>query len=318
MTGRRGRGRTRVRGRGRGRGRAGARGRRRVAVRAALLGAAAALLSGCAGLRPATLHEVPQPGRPQRTGVPGVDRETIDRWGEAKAKRYGGYVGRSVLPRLAVDITHIKRKGYIDSVGPRGLDHVHVRYRLSPSGSPPAAAGAHVREPGGWDHLHYHGVEDLPGAVASWRGALIRVARGEMKDRLAENRRAQFDYERFFYGGGSYSPPPAIRRAALKSYARRWWKEGAIPGDRPTDARYRKLADRLTLVIGAEQPGYTAAASRILAQRSLVAPRSAGAPLPTEQRFLGGYYHPVTIYFGRGRPYGYQVRIRRSKELETR
>ncbi|MFO7780954.1 MAG: hypothetical protein R6W94_04945 [Spirochaetia bacterium] len=288
-----------------------------------VLGAAAALLSGCAGLQPGPLRDGPRPETPQRTGVPGVDAETIERWGEAKAKRYGGFVGRSVLPGLAGDITHIKRKGYIDSVGPRGLDHVHVRYRLSPpaspSVSPPAGAGAHVRDPVGWDHLHYHGVEDVAGAVASWREALIRVASGEMKHRLAENRRAQFDYEGFFYGGRSYTPPPAIPRAAFKSYARRWWKEGAVPGDRPTDARYRKLTDRLTLVIGAEQPGYTAAASRILAQRSLVAPRHAGVPLPTGRRFLDGYYHPVTIYLGGGRPYGYHVRIRRrGKQLETR
>jgi hypothetical protein len=144
-----------------------------------------------------------------------------------------------------------------------------------------------------------------------------------MKRRLAENRRAQFDYERFFYGGGGYTPPPAIPRAALKSYARRWWKQGALPGDRPTDARYRKLADRLTLVIGGEQPGYAAAASRILEQRSLVVPRRSLVPLPTDRRFLDGYYHPVTIYFGRGRSSSYHIRICRGKkhravQLETR
>jgi hypothetical protein len=248
-----------------------------------------------------------------------VADETLERWGAEKAKRYGGYLSRSVFPLLATHITHIKHKGYVDSVGPEGLDHVHVRYRLSP----PAGGAVHVREAGGWDHLHYHGLEDLPGAVASWRDALIRLASGKMKNWLAENRQAQFDYERFFYGGGSYSPPPAIRRSTLKAYARKWWKESAEPEDHPTDARYRKLADRLTLVIGGEQPGYAAAASRILARRSLVAHRRSSVPLPTERRFLDDYYHPVTIYFGRGRPYSYSVYIRRGiqsrgAQLETR
>ncbi len=298
--------------------------RPRAVAGAALLGAVVSLLAGCAILRPGALPqaprlEAPTQAAPPRAGLPGVDGETLERWGAAKAKRYGGYLGRSVLPLLSAHINYIKRKGYIDSVGPRGLDHVHVRYRLSP----PAGTAAHVRDPGGWDHLHYHGVEDLPGAVASWREALITVASGEMKHRLAENRRAQFDYERFFYGGGSYTSPPAIPRSALKSYALMWWKEGALPGDRPTDARYRRLADRLTLVIGGEQPGYAAAASRILARRSLVAPRRSSVPLRTERRFLDGYYHPVTIYFGGGRSSPYYVRIRRGMQrrgvqLETR
>ena len=298
----------------------------------AALGVIVALLSGCASLgleRPAAEAAVSEAAAAEagsRLPAPVLADESLERWGEAKAKRYGDYLSRSVLPLLAAHITHIKRKGYVDSVGgyvdsvaPEGLDHVHVRYRLSPS----AGAGVHVREPGGWDHLHYHGVEDLPGAVAAWRGALIEVSSGEMKRRLAENRRAQFDYELFFYGGGSYTPPPAIPRAALKSYARRWWKQSALPGDRPTDARYRMLTDRLTLVIGGEQPGYAAAASRILAAGSLVAHRGSSVPLPTEQRFLDGHYHPVTIYFGRGRSYPYSVCIprgmqSRGAQLETR
>ena len=203
------------------------RGRRGEALLGAALGVIVALLSGCASLgleRPAAEAAVSEAAqrRPDRGCRRLLADESLERWGEAKAKRYGGYLSRSVLPLLAAHITHIKRKGYVDSVGgyvdsvaPEGLDHVHVRYRLSPS----AGTGVHVREPGGWDHLHYHGVEDLPGAVAAWRGALIEVSSGEMKRRLAENRRAQFDYELFFYGGGSYTPPPAIPRAALKTPA---------------------------------------------------------------------------------------------------
>ncbi|MFW6223693.1 MAG: hypothetical protein ACOC4A_02275 [Spirochaetota bacterium] len=293
--------------------------RPRVCGLAAVLGVSFALLSGCASLSPGARAAGSAPPEalpreaPRRPPAPGVDPETLDRWGEAKAKRYAGYLDRSVLPLVAEDITGIKRKGYIDSVGEQGLDHVHLRYGFLPSGS----AVTHVRSAGDWDHLHYHGLEYLPGAVASWREELIGAASGEMKYRLAENRRTQFDYKRFFYGDGSYDPPPAISREALKSYARTWWKQQGAPGDRPADEGYRTLVDRLILVIGAEQPGYHAAAARILARRSLVASRRTSAPTPTKHRFLGGYYHPVTIYFGPGYPYAYHVRIRRVEQLET-
>ena len=74
------------------------RGRRGDALLGAVLGVIVALLSGCASLgqeRPAAEAAAPEAAAAEagsRLPAPVVADESLARWGEAKAKRYGGYV----------------------------------------------------------------------------------------------------------------------------------------------------------------------------------------------------------------------------------
>lgn len=278
------------------------------AVAALLVG-----LSGCATVPPGPTPTEHPPQAPPQTG-----RERAE---QQKAKRYEGFLRREVLPLLAADIAHIKRKHFVGAVSELGLHHVHVRY--------PRIAGdtraAYIAAPGHWHHLHYHGVENIAVSAAAWREEIRAVATGRMKRWLAANEAEQFDYERFFYGDGAYLRPAAIPRARLKAFARRWWKQGATPPARATGRRARVMVDRLTLVAGPVQPGYAAAAERILAARSTVslrrgATRGLQVPVPVGVRFFEGFYHPATIYLfepdgastlpGPG-PYTYRITVLR-------
>lgn len=247
-------------------------------------------LSGCATVFPGlTPAERPPAGRPQAD---------LERWEQEKAKRYDGFLQREVLPLLAEDIAHIKRKHFVAAVSQLGLHHVHVRYpRIT--GVPRAG---YIAAPGDWHHLHYHGVENIAVSTAAWREDLRAVATGEMKRWLSANQAEQFDYERFFYGDGTYLRPEPIPRARLKAFGRRWWKQRAESGLRPSGPAFEALLDRLTLVAGPAQAGYPAAAKRILAARSTVsrrrgATRGLEVPVPVGVRFFEGFYHPATIYF---------------------
>lgn len=281
------------------------------------LGAAVAALlvglSGCATVSPGLTPTEHPPQSPPPTG-----RERGD---EEKAKRYEGFLRREVLPLLAADIAHLKRKHFVGAVSQLGLHHVHVRYPRISGGTPTEYTAA----PREWHHLHYHGVENIAASAAAWREELRAVASGRMKHWLASSQAAQFDYERFFYGDGAYLRPSAIPRSRLKAFGRRWWKQGARPPARPTDRRARVLVDRLTLAAGPAQPGYPAAARRILAARSTVslrrgAARGLNVPVPVGVRFIEGFYHPATIYLfepdgaptraGPG-PYTYRITVLR-------
>jgi hypothetical protein len=254
-----------------------------------LAAAALLLLGSCATIPPELA-----PGVPRRP--PGPEPEIRARWQAQKVKRYTGYVRRALLPRLAEDIIRIKRKGYLASVSEFGLDHVHLRYPRLPDGP----QRYFVTAPADWHHLHYHGVENISASAGQWRGEMIEVATGGMKRWLVANAGRQFDYERFFYGDGAYIRPEPIPRSRLKAYARRWWKLRAEPGGRPTDARYRMLVARASVVAGPDQVGYSEGARRILAARSIVVPAPGSAqrppvPVPVGTRFLDGFYHPVTV-----------------------
>jgi hypothetical protein len=256
-------------------------------------------VGGCAtvppGRAPAERESVPERRAEEPTGILGPQKQR--RLLEAKAKRYAGYIERHVIGRASTDIAYIKRKHYLEGGTVLGVHHFHVQYRdRGALASPPLAAVG--RHPGGWHHLHYHGLENITRARSTWRASLRQSATGDLKRWLAATLSAQFQYERFFYGDGGRPRPKAkpVDPGVLKSYAREQWKHTATPGRRPTDGQYHVILDRLRLLAGADQPGYSDAATRLMAARSLVAKRGHGLVRPVAARFTRGFFHPATVY----------------------